>query len=404
MKIEDKITDYITNYFTPSELNVMKKSYIHQYTQDDTTINDPEYLQLVDLYSRLLEITDRRYRIEVDESCRKLIRKVFNTYISKDTFIITTVENHTSIQDLLSVIDNKKIYRICVGANEQESKDLYNNILKKYRESGCNNVFVLIPGVVPGFSTVFDQNIIYNMKVILDKLEIPNIFVLDDCQGAFFNKRDYSIYDMIFLTAHTIFLGFNMGILLTKLKEKIGYINKTGLKRFGEKLEILIKHKDKALQFNSLMNEYFESEFGDICKKSNTNTQQYFVTNLNNIKIPRKYIDELESKYLFMFNEANVEISWFRIRYQEAIIQKPERFLEGLKKTKKVFKALNRYKDLKEEMELTTEQVHRSIDTLVEDNFEIENAFYEYKDKNIIEQAKFVITSRILEAYKARSR
>ena len=39
-----------------------------------------------------------------------------------------------------------------------------------------------------------------------------------------------------------------------------------------------------------------------------------------------------------------------------------------------------------------------------QDNFEIENAFYEYKDKNIIEQVKSIITNRILETYQIRSK
>ena len=38
--LENKIADYINNYFSPNELKIMKKYYYHNYSHDDTVFSD----------------------------------------------------------------------------------------------------------------------------------------------------------------------------------------------------------------------------------------------------------------------------------------------------------------------------------------------------------------------------
>lgn len=402
--LENKIYTYIDDYFSPNELNVMKKYYYHDYDHDDTVFTDLEYQQLTSLYKRLLKVTDDRYRIEVDKNCRSLLKTLFDRYVHKDTFVITTVEQHSSVQELVRNLKDIHTYKICIGANEHLAENFISKIIKAYRNSNCTNIFIVIPGVVPGFSVIFDQKILENLKLQLIRLNIPHVFVLDDCQGALYVPRNYEMFDAITMTADTLFIGFKMGILFTKLKTPIGFINKTGLKRFGEKLLILAKHKDKALQFNSLLTEYFASNFNDVFQPLTGVTPQYFTLQVNSVNIPREYADDLVSNYRLTFNESNAPISWFRSRFHEAIIQSPDHFVAGLHRTKQILEKLTRYKELNDKKMQDSQMIYKSFEDLNKCTYDIENAFYNYTDSKIIEQAKLNNRHYVLDYYSQRLR
>ena len=400
--IEKKITNYLNGYFTPTELQIMKKYYIHDYGHDDTSFNDPEYLQLTNLYKKLLNIANEgKYRIEVDESGRALIKKLFERYVTSDTLVVTTIEEHFSVTDEINKLDQNHVFKICIGGEEHLSKNLIDKILSKYIENGCKNIFLLIPGVVPGFSTIINQVLLNNIKATLLKKQIPHVFVLDDCQGILNIKRDYGIFDAILMSTHVLFLGFDMGILFTRLDKKIGFVNKTGLKRFSEKLEILSNHKDKANQFNILLTEYFNPILdNNFIRKANT-APQYFTLNLNNIKNQAKYTKELYTKYRITINDTNAPISWLRIRLHETLIQKPAHFIEGLQKTTQILRKLEMQKSLDEKV-IPIEQYFDYNEIDIKDVFDMENEFYNFKTPQEIMQAKQIIMSQMLGFNRSR--
>ena len=398
--IESKIKNYLDTYFTPNELTIMKKQYYHDYGYNDTTVYDPEYIVLSKLYKKLLNfVDDEKYRLEVDVNCRSLIKTIFERYVKKDTFVITTVEQHSSVQDLVRELDQTHTYKICIGGKEHLAPDLIKRILTAYKKTNCTNIVVLIPGVVPGFSYIFDQKIFECLKKELVKSNIPHILVLDDCQGILYTQRNYELFDIITFTADTLFIGFKMGMLFTRLKQQLGYINKSGLKRFGEKLVILAKHKDKAMQFNSLMSEYFADSFNDAFQPIVGVTPQYFTVQTSEVIVPREYADELVGNYRLTFNESNAPISWFRARSHEAIIQQSDRFLSGLSRTKQIFEKLTRYRELNDKKLQQGDILYKSFEDLNKCIYDIENAFYGYTDTRIIEQAKYNNRHYILDYY-----
>jgi len=400
---EAKIYQYLSNYFTSNELQIMKKYYIHDYNHDDTFFNDPEYLQLTKLYKSLLNIADEgKYRIEVDESGRALIKKLFERYVTTDTLVITTVEEHFSVTNEINKLNPKNVFKICIGGEEHLSNKLIEEILAKYNSSNCKNIFIFLPGVVPGFSIVLNQTLLCNIKTALIKNNIPHIFVLDDCQGILNIKRDYDIFDAILISTHVLFLGFDMGILFTKLNKKIGFVNKTGLKRFAEKLEILSNHRDKANQFNTLLTEYFNPILNDSFVKKIDTAPQYFTLTLNNIKNQAKYTKELYTKYRITINEVNAPVSWLRIRLHEALIQNPNHFLEGLRKTTQILNKLEMQKNLISENQNKIEQYFEYNDLDIKEIYDMENEFYNFKTPQEIIQAKHIIMSQILGFNRSR--
>lgn len=392
--IENKIIDYMTDFFTPTELGVMKKTYYHNYSFDDTVLTDPEYIQLSNLYKTLFGIAEEgRYRVEVNTNCSDLIKELFKRYVDEDTFVVSTIENHPNVDDLIKNIPENKKILFCAGSKEQDNPDLINKIFDAYKKSGCKKVFVFICGVIVGFSYIIEQSFFNKLKNIFTQNNIPHIMALDDCQGIFYVQRDYSIFDAIFATAHTLFLGFSMGILFTRLDKKLGFINKEGLKRFSEKLEILNKHKNKIMQFDGLLTEYFQPVLdGKIFNHASNTPSDYFTIQTENLKTFGKYINELMSKYNFIFNRMNVKKSWFRIRFHESIIQEPEYFLQGLNRTKQIFGNSIRYNELGGKTLKENEEI--KMYDMVATNLELENKYFNYDNADILQQAKEMIIRR----------
>ena len=392
MSIENEIKDYINNYFTPDELITMKKYYFASYDHDDTTENDFEYIQLCNFYKKLAGINENgKYRVEIDKSASALLEKLFARYVSADTFVITTVECHMSTKQLVSEMDQSHVYKICTGREDHKSNKIYEEVFAAFKYSGCKRVLVLLEGIIQGFEWIIDNSVFLKFKYLFERNNIPTMLILDDCQGIFHINRDYSIFDAILATGHTLEVGFDMGILFTKLSTRLGYVNKCGLKRFAEKIEILAKHKDKANQFNSLLTRYFkplESEH-IILPKEGVNSH-HFTMHLNDIqKIPSKLAVDLTRNYLFISNEMNAPKSWLRIRYHEFIVQNPDKILEGLNKTKIAINKALKYQDLQDVKSNEIKQNYFNPDDLAtECRFRILDDFYHYKDQLVIDQIK----------------
>lgn len=398
--LENKIADYINNYFSPNELKIMKKYYYHSYSHDDTVFSDLEYQQLSAFYKRLAGIAENsKYRVEIDKCGTALLEKIFERYVSKNTFVISTIESHLSVQQCVNSINPNNTYKIYTGKKEHFSNEIYTEAYEAFKKSGCTNVLILLEGVIPGFSWIIDNSVFLKFKHVFDIHNIPSILVLDDCQGIFHVNRDYEIFDAILATTHTLEIGFDMGILFTKLPHKIGYINKTGLKNFKDKLEIIVNHKDKANQFNGLLREYFAPFKNEYFIFPEHVSQQHFTIHLNNIKsIPSKLAIDLCSNYLFIFNETNSTSSWFRIRYHEFIIQDSNKMLEGLKKTKETLKKLIRYQELNKEQSFEfNKDIMEPVSLINEKRFKILNDFYHYTNEDVIIQMQNSIKHRLLQ-------
>ena len=405
MNIEDKIENYITSYFSADELKIMKQYYFHDYGHDDTQLNDPEYIKLTAFYKKLAGIAEEsKYRVEIDKSGTALLEKIFVRYVKKDTFVISTIESHLSVQQCVNKVNPNNVYKIYTGKKDHLSSSIYEEAWEAFQQSKCTNVLILLEGVIPGFSWVMDNSVFLKFKQVFDNHSIPSLLILDDCQGIFHIKRDYEIFDAILATAHTLEIGFDMGILFTKLPQKIGYINKTGLKNFSNKLNIIVNHIDKANEFNSLLKEYFKSSQNEYFSFPEGVSPQHFTMHLNNVNsIPAKLATDLCSNYLFIFNETNTSNSWFRIRYHEFIVQDPNKILAGLKKTKEIIKKLTRYQELAKDKEFEFgKDFMEPVELINEKRFKILNDFYHYTDNKIITQVKGSILARALQGMRSR--
>lgn len=386
----NEIYDYLNSYFTPDDLVIMKKNYFHDYTKDDCLFQDSEYNILISKYKALLGIgKDTPYRIEVDERAGVLMGKLYKHYVTDETLLITATELNSYVEkDIVDNIKNKFI--ITYGAKEHLANDLIDNIIRGYKKLNCKNIFIMLPSVCPCFGYTTSNVFFKQLKQVLINLNIPHLMVLDDCQGVLYDaQEDYSIFDAILMTAHNLILGFDMGILITKLKDKIGYANKQGLKRFLEKLEVLSKYKEKAKQFPKLIYSYFEDilnsdkiHLSDI--PGNSYQANFQLTNFN---VPKELKMKTQNEYAFTFNEDKAYLSWFRIRLHECLIQKPEHVIQGLEFIKKELKRNLRRSEMINEV--TNEPTGKSIKEYTPDEYFFYKhlvEFYNIRDEKILKQ------------------
>ena len=343
MQIENKIKSYIKNYFTDEEKSVLRHYYFDKYEADDTTLNDTEYQNLSKLCKALIQspLSDK-YRIEVGPSCRFLINRLVDTYIDDDTLVLTTEQEHSSVKNALKTVKNLMVLNV----NTLYLHETYNKVLEEFKNKKCNKIFLLMAGTLPGTFEVIKQDFFISLKTILLENKIPNIFILDDCQGCGFIFRDYDIFDGILATGHVFIPGFDMGILFTKLNKRIGYYNKTGLKHLIEKINIILKHKDKALMFNDLLSEYFNYELNELgFEKFSNQALHKFAFKITNNTFTQKQYDDL-IKYKVRVSDSHTPITNISIRCHEIMIQDPDKVIKGLELTKKLLKKIYRAKEL----------------------------------------------------------
>lgn len=338
--MDKSLLDYFNSFINKGDYPLFLKVYDQKHDFDDTNINDPEYIQLVNFYNRLLNI--KGYRVEVDEHCTSLIKKLFQRYVNKDTFVLTTEQEHPAVKNYLP---ENNTYIICV--NELNRKDAIPQIIQKFKQSGCKNFFLIMAGVVPGSSEILSEAFFRQLKLELTRNNINHIFTLDDCQGLYMINRDYSDFDCILGTAHVVVrYGFSMGILYTKLPHIIGHINKGSLKDFTSKLNYAFNHKQDALKFNSLMTEFLKDEIDNDTFTIKGNQASHMLTiSTNGVKFNQKNATYLKD-FGIIFSELNSKNRLIRLRYQDTLLFEPQELIKGLYQFKKMLHSLKKMKEL----------------------------------------------------------
>jgi hypothetical protein len=259
--------------------------------------------------------------------------------------VLTTEQEHPAVKYFLNT-DNIYVLQV----EDINKRDVIKRIIRKYKQSKCKNFFLMMAGVIPGSAKILDQNFFVELKQALIINKIPNVLILDDCQGIYMVDRDYSIFDGILGTAHVLIKSnFEMGILLTKLPHKIGYINKAGLNAFKDGLQIICNHKSDAKKFNTIFKQLLKTEIdGKAFEIKEGQAPHMLVLSANRVPFNQKYADRMEASEI-TFSELNSPIGMIRLRYQEAVNKDPEVYINTyIKELKRILKALKRAKELKE--------------------------------------------------------
>lgn len=238
-------------------------------------------------------------------SATSFINMLFNRYVDEDTLVISSDNEHPSVKNKLSECKNVLIlshYDIIRRYN----LDYIINASKQYKK-----VFVYIIGTRNDTGEITPQNFFIDLKKEFIKNSIEHTLVLDDVQGMFVVPRDYTIFDYVIGTGHAMITNFDLGILISNHYIG-GYKAYNWGKWYLERLDILLKRKDKMNMFSQVLEQYFSR---DILKESRCLAQPLSSPAIFYMKLEDKELDKDISVLLGNINllvpDSSVSINTF---------------------------------------------------------------------------------------------
>lgn len=314
------------NNFTNQQKNYIQKSKITNINiiNQNKTVSD--YFSLM-LYSN---IDINNYNINFGDNGRFFINCIFNQLVTDQTLIITTKYQHDTVKANL---------KLCKNVIQLQIDDIINFDREKilsYIEN-FNNIFVYIIGVQIMTGQITPQQFFIQIRNLLIQKKKNFKLMIDDVHGMFLIPRDYSIFDYILYTAHSLIPNYQMGFLISRKQNKqFGIINTNYGEEYLNKLRLILTKKDKLFLFKTVMTQYFS----DILKKNkiykllSPTVQHIFSIQTAGLFFTQKIKEKL-LQYKIKIEQQNYYYNHIRIRYQEFIMLQYDKAIEGLQYLRK---------------------------------------------------------------------
>ena len=331
------------------KLNEHEFNVLQNCERDDCCIErgcSSEFFETISnmLKSRLPNcVSDFNHQLTTSQCATNLIKGIFDKLYNDDTIILSTMQEHLNV---LNIFQNKnvKYYDFEV--------DSYSDIISKCITdvSGYKGrIIIYMSGTQIKTGTVISDIFFEYLKKELTKISNDVILILDDVQGMFMIPRNYSIYDLIIGTAHSLVEDYDVGLLwyttntlFDKMSQEIGMREPLWIPNYLPLLDIIIHRRPYILDFNDLMRNYFDV----ILKKNNFKiykNQAQHIFSFDTNKLP--FTKQMEN----MFNEYRISIDCvdgsqrpqtsIRFRAQE-VIKYSDSIIEGIDKLKMIIEML----------------------------------------------------------------
>lgn len=322
---KDIITWYMNNRLvnTLKEINATRSSLAKT-----SNISLSEYYEMEDAFFNLMpysNISSENYHITFNESGTAFIKQIFEHEIDDNTLVISTTNEHESVKEELDKCKHTLLldYDNDIFNKGQHFTKLLNKILQ------FKKVFVYIIGTQFSTGQITPQSFLINLKQKLIEYGIEHKMLLDDVHGMFIVPRDYSLFDYILYTAHAIIPKFEMGLLISKNYD-YGYKAFDWGTEYLPRLKKLLEYKEYLMYYRNMMIDYFSYLFmwpGLQLYENSVN--HIFALRTTNLNFTEKMIENLD-KYGIMLSGKSNEIGLMRIRFQDFVLQTPEKAIEGL--------------------------------------------------------------------------
>lgn len=265
--------------------------------------------------------TENRF-IRFGESGTSLINQVFEKEVDDETMVITTRYEHNAVVDCLNKCKN--VTKLVIEDLNQFNYKKIQDVCKDYKK-----VFVYIIGTQLMTGEITPQLFFIGLKELLEKTNKEYKIMIDDVHGMFLTPRDYSIFDYVLYTAHSLVCDYNMGCLISK-------DGSIGIKAYNwgvdylKRLDIVLSRKDKLFMFKNILAQYFAELLADprYCLLPGT-TQHIFSIETTGIYFTKSMTSNL-FEYRIKIDPENYYHNHIRIRFQEFCRQTPEDILKGI--------------------------------------------------------------------------
>lgn len=229
-----------------------------------------------------------------------IIRDIFKYYASDETLVISSTCEHTT------TIQEKSKCKNVLNLSWLEDIIPY-NLSKIYSiKNTYKKVLVYISHVALSFGSQLSCQYLFDIKNILsDKGMNDCILVLDDVQGMFMTPCNYSGFDYIIGTAHAIVQPFNMGIILQRNDiHQFGVPMTINAIEYQNRLDILLKRKNKLNIFNSILTQFFMDIIGERYLLPKYQSLNFFALETTRFTCTKKTYDELLKDYNVMLDNS----------------------------------------------------------------------------------------------------
>ncbi len=248
------------------------------------------------------------------------IKELFDRYVDDDTLVIISDFNHISVENPISKCKNVlRLDRECEDNNQKHDVLLMLATAKTFKK-----VFVYVIG------TEFEcgrrhSNIFYKeLHDRLKEMNIPTVMVLDAVQEMFLFPRDYSFYDFIIGTVHSLVHLFDTGLLFINkklvpeedIKYFTGYKRADILKNINDCLEIILQRKDYILMYRDIINDSIDWDLFRNYNLHNSQSNFFSIYTSGKFLYDNKCIDFINEKFVEHSKGSdpgvNVEISFHK--------------------------------------------------------------------------------------------
>ena len=260
--------------FTKDEIDLLNTPREDSFVQDSNNYWSDYFFDI--LRENQFRI-NRNSKLYTSDCATDLINQLFDKYTQDDTLIITTGYEHPNVNKILQ--NKKNVLYINIFDID------YYFMLQKSNE--FKKIFIYISGTQISTGNFIVDKYFRKLRTIFSNNEV--ITVLDDVQGMFILDRDYTLYDYIIGTAHSLCPYYDSGFLIqNRLDFNFGDTNSLWLEGYLQRLKIILSRKHLLKQFFNVCYDHFNCLF-----------KQY------GIKVYDKYV----YGNIFAFNLGNVSFS-----------------------------------------------------------------------------------------------
>lgn len=333
--MEQKYEDLLNWWLNIDKLTPEEQSIINIENVNPPILGD-DYKNLEQkFFNKLLysNISTDSYKIEVEESASKMIRKLFEYYVDDKTLVIHSINEHETPNSCI-----KKSKNSLEIDTDYFDINKYIDTIKKYKK-----IFVYIIGTEISTGKITSQIIYEQIKNIANNFNAEITIVCDDVHGMFVTPRDYTLFDYIIGTAHALNKNYDMGILISKKDNPIfGFKATNWMNDYLSMLDIILKRKDKMNLFYKVIGIILEKYIINKNFSLEPNvTQNIFSIKMKKIPIKKETYEKLGELFIRIegYDNDNASCYYIRLRAQQFITH-PNDLIEGIELLLKLLNAI----------------------------------------------------------------
>ncbi len=285
-----------------------------------------------------LDVNDNDTHSIANDSCAtNLIETLFDHYDNEKTLLAISNAEHINVQNVAH--KHNRFNNLVIVDHENEIVP-YNTtkLLKQFEKGNYNTLFFYCIGTQLSTGIITRNYFFEKLREEFNK-KFPNknlVIALDDVQGMYLVPRDYSIFDYVINTGHSVVPPIDLGICFYRKDHKEVFSSSQlemdrELSFYCSRLsEVLKPYRFGGFQtFRMVMMNVFEKVLDDPkTKLYNRTSNHIFAIRIKDLKFNKPILDYMDSCRIHV--ENNGSHIGLRFRAQEVMFE-PSLILKGLR-------------------------------------------------------------------------